>query len=245
MVIYDFGANKGQNLEYFLSKGYKVVAVEANRLLCDNIERKFSVAISENNLKVINCCLSETEDNKIVDFYIHKTNSVLSQFAVPSHDIITEFKKIQVISKKPSTIIKENGFPYYIKIDIEHYDLNVLRELMSSRVLPKYISVEAHHPEVLDLLIKNKHFVSFNAVRGATVHKLYKKFDSHSAGPFGNDIISPWLDKEGISSLFKMIKFGWIDIHASTIEVFPKANIKLQYYMGKVARIKHFIKTKF
>ena len=41
MVIYDFGANKGQNLKYYLSKKCKVVAIEANPELCLQIQKKF------------------------------------------------------------------------------------------------------------------------------------------------------------------------------------------------------------
>jgi predicted RNA methylase len=40
-VIYDFGANVGSNLGYYLAKADRVVAVEANPALCRAIEERF------------------------------------------------------------------------------------------------------------------------------------------------------------------------------------------------------------
>jgi hypothetical protein len=39
--IYDIGANKGQNIEYFLSISKKVIAVEPINELCLQIEKNF------------------------------------------------------------------------------------------------------------------------------------------------------------------------------------------------------------
>ena len=79
MIIYDFGANKGQNIKYYLSKKIKVVAIEANPDLCDLIRSKFKREVQEHKLIVLNNYLSETSNGLLVYFYVHKTRSVLSQ----------------------------------------------------------------------------------------------------------------------------------------------------------------------
>ena len=38
-IIYDFGANNGDNIEYYLLKSDLVIAVEANPELCDFIKK--------------------------------------------------------------------------------------------------------------------------------------------------------------------------------------------------------------
>ena len=43
--IFDFGANKGQNLSYFLSRADRVVAIEAVPEFCRGIETRFAKEI--------------------------------------------------------------------------------------------------------------------------------------------------------------------------------------------------------
>ena len=43
-IIFDIGANQGQNLNYFLEKADVVVAFEANSALVLNIREKFKLS---------------------------------------------------------------------------------------------------------------------------------------------------------------------------------------------------------
>jgi FkbM family methyltransferase len=246
MTIYDFGANKGQNLKYYLSKNYKVVAIEANPDLCNLINNKFINEIKLNKLIVLNNCLSETNDGALVDFYVHKKRNVLSQFTKPSDDILSEFVKIEVPSRKPSSIIKQFGEPYFIKIDLEHYDLNVLNELILNNVKAKYFSIEAHDKIILDTLIDSNLFKYFNLVKGDNFRLLYNNFNAHSAGPFGPDLISPWLDKNKIRDLVNELGYGWIDIHATSEDYITLNEINVDLYKnneGLKNRIHRYINT--
>ena len=56
-MIYDFGANDGVNLHYYLSKD-SVVAVEANPLLCEQMRERFPQPIRDGRLTVLNVALS-------------------------------------------------------------------------------------------------------------------------------------------------------------------------------------------
>lgn len=242
MIIYDFGANKGQNLKYYLSKKIKVVAIEANPDLCNLILKKFKNDIKEKNLIILNNCLSETSDGEFVDFYVHKSRTVLSQFTKPTELTINEFKKIQVKSRKPSSIIKEFGEPYFIKIDLEHYDLNVLNEIVKNNVIAKYFSIEAHNKDILETLINSNHYKYYNLVKGDNFKLLYNNFDSHSAGPFGKDLITPWLDKTKIKELVNILGYGWIDIHATSEEISKNNEINLNFYLNKETLIERILR---
>jgi FkbM family methyltransferase len=246
MIIYDFGANKGQNLKYYLSKNIKVVAIEANPDLCNLITNDFKNDIKENKLVILNNCLSEISDGEFVDFYVHNNRTVLSQFTKPSELTINEFKKIQVKSRKPSSIIKEFGEPYYIKIDLEHYDLNVLNELVKNNIAAKYFSIEAHNKNILDTLINSNQYKYYNLVKGDNFKLLYNNFDSHSAGPFGSDLITPWLDKTKIIELVDILGYGWIDIHATSEEIDNINQININFYINNetfIQRLQRFIKS--
>ena len=215
MVIYDFGANKGQNIDYYLSKNLLVVAVEANPILCDNISKKFYAEISFKKLVVLNYCLTDNKSGEYVNFYVHKKRNVLSQFTPPPKEIIDDYEVITVMSKKPSEIINEFGLPYYIKIDLEHYDYNVMNELLTNNINPKYLSVEVHDIQIIKKLFESKYFHFFNLVKGDTLSIVYPMFKPHSAGPFGSDFVTPWINENQMTNLIETIGVGWIDIHAS------------------------------
>ena len=50
-VIYDIGANNGQNIEYFLSKSKKVIALEPISELCIQIGKTFQRSVESGKLK--------------------------------------------------------------------------------------------------------------------------------------------------------------------------------------------------
>ena len=52
-IIYDLGANNGDNIEYYLLKSDLIIAVEANPKLCDFITKKFQQEIDNKKLIVL------------------------------------------------------------------------------------------------------------------------------------------------------------------------------------------------
>ena len=77
-AIFDIGANKGQNLSYFLDKADIVIAIEANTSLVKKIKSDFKQFIDNEKLIVENIALTDDENVKIKDFYISKEKDVLS-----------------------------------------------------------------------------------------------------------------------------------------------------------------------
>ena len=57
-LIFDLGANVGGNLEYYLTKAEKVVAVEANPSLCKGIRKKYHEYINSQNLYLVDACIT-------------------------------------------------------------------------------------------------------------------------------------------------------------------------------------------
>jgi len=227
MVIYDFGMNNGDDVAYYLKKDVRIVGVEANKALCDQVCRRFPEEIAAGRLTVLNVALSDRESAEPLTFYIHKTNHVLSQLPRPEDP--SQFDAVDVPCRTPASIVSEFGEPLYIKIDVEHFDGPVLRNLFQAGIFPPEISAEAHSVEVFALMVANG-YNSFSLVDGATVSTKYGSttietlkgpqaysFPYHSAGPFGADIRERWDDADTFLHTLSFSRLGWKDIHASTV----------------------------
>jgi FkbM family methyltransferase len=237
-VIYDFGMNEGLNLNYYLKKGFKVVGVDANPEVCNQVKSKFSDEIKSGRLFIENCILSDSDICEPGTFYLHKEHSVLGQFPVPTREEMESFTPIRVPQRKASDIIKQYGSPHYIKIDLEKYDHLVLRDLANEKIKPPFLSAEAQTVEVfLSLLLMG--YEVFNLVDGPSVDINYSKtqintpqgkidfsFDTHSAGPFGYDIKSSWLHRNNFLYFLIFNSLGWKDVHATTI-LQPDKDVKI------------------
>ena len=168
-AIFDIGANKGQNLSYFLDKADIVIAIEANTNLVKQIKSDFKQFIDNERLIVENVALIDDENVKNIDFYISKVNNVLSTLYP---DDKSKFYKQEVRCEKASLLINNYLKNYdisqieYIKIDIEGADKLVLNDLIKNDILAKNLSVECNDPEVIEFLLKSK-YKFFKLVKGA------------------------------------------------------------------------------
>ncbi|MBS1586478.1 MAG: FkbM family methyltransferase [Bacteroidetes bacterium] len=138
-LVYDIGLHDGKDTDYYLHKGYNVVAVDANPVMIRRAEKKYATAIREGRLVLLNVAISDVEAE--VSFTISEEDqfSSLDEGAAKRGGIS---KKVTVHSKKLSTLFAEHGVPHYCKIDIEGHDSIALQTLAQDS-LPPYISVEA------------------------------------------------------------------------------------------------------
>lgn len=239
-IIYDFGANNGDDLPYYLKKADLVVAVEANPSLCRQMEERFSPAIRDGRLRIENCVVVIEGEDPQVYFYLHRRRHVLGQFPPPDESVIGDYEKVLLPSQPVMQIVRRHGAPYYIKIDIEHYDEAILKELFRNGVRPPFISAEASSIQVFALLAGLGEYGAFKLVDGATVGKKYRNhiiqvgegreaysFPPHSAGPFGEDIAGEWMNADDLFHVLAAKGLGWKDIHAtSTVELDSESQVE-------------------
>jgi FkbM family methyltransferase len=231
-IIYDLGANVGSNLEYYLKKADRVVAVEANPALAEKLRIQFASAISAGQLFIEQSVISVEKDVAHVPFYIHKLHSAISQFPKPDAAILDDFNCVLLPAKSIAAIIKQYGAPWYIKIDLEHYDAIVLKSLFENDIRPPFISAEAHHADILISLAGIGGYQAFQSVDAYVIPNQFKNhtiqtrngaekysFASHSAGPCADDLGGRWLTAENIIGQLAVERFGWKDIHATTEHV--------------------------
>ena len=60
-LIYDLGCNDGEDTDFYLRKGFRVLAIDADALLSDHVRRRFSRYIADGRLKVIQGLISDSK----------------------------------------------------------------------------------------------------------------------------------------------------------------------------------------
>lgn len=243
-LVYDVGMNNGDDVEYYLAKGLRVIGIEANEDLCRLCTSRFANDISSGNLKIIQRAVGPAEGE--ANFFINNREHVRSTL-VPqdTEDGTWSCSPIQI--SKLSSIIRQNGEPFYVKIDVEFMDHVILKDLSENKIIPPYISSESHVIDVFRELICMG-YEYFNLIDGASVYKKFHHhrialidggtaifdFPSHSTGPFGDDIPEPWLNQNQLLQKLMAVGLGWKDIHATTI-----VPSRLNLWTGDLVRYDH------
>ena len=146
-LIFDVGMNNGDDTAYYLHRGFRVVAIEADPTLSSQAHERFADAIRSGRLEVVNAAIGPREE--VAEFWIcdqHREwnsfdRTIASRNGLPHHSI--------PVSCRPfSRFLKQYGTPSYLKIDIEGHDHYCLQDLEPGD-LPRYVSVEMGALETL------------------------------------------------------------------------------------------------
>jgi FkbM family methyltransferase len=231
-LIFDIGMHIGQDTEFYLAKGFKVIAIEANPLLAEEASTRFSKYIESQQLKILNVGIDDQEG--FFPFYVNDTLSEWGSFIKVIGERGNLFHEIQVNCVTLDRIIQEHGIPYYLKVDIEGKDLKAIQRLTSFSAKPKYVSVENGNGGLLECLYQLG-YRYFKFINQANYDKwrcpdparegLYidYKFPHGSSGLFGEETEGEWksyeLVKEEIDAYWNRpdldaTKHGWYDLHA-------------------------------
>ncbi|PJE67694.1 hypothetical protein COU95_00990 [Candidatus Shapirobacteria bacterium CG10_big_fil_rev_8_21_14_0_10_40_9] len=241
-LIFDLGFHNGDDSDFYLKKGFKVVAVEANPELISNGMERFQKDIDKKRLIIINKAVSNNLGR--VNFYIHPTKSdwgSCDQGMAESDGSKSKTVSVETISL--IDLCKEFGIPRYVKVDIEGCDAMVAKQLSSLENKPQFVSFEIskqNYKEIFSWLnvAGYKKFQLVNQLNNPdrkpeeaqTVtegKKIDYQFTKYSSGFFGNDLPNDkWLSyKEALTRYekYKELKIidnkelvlGWLDLHAS------------------------------
>jgi len=143
-LIYDIGMHNGDDAAHYLDLGYNVIAIDASPDLVREGRQRFQSFINSNKLQILNVGISNQEGS--FDFYENKKNSAWNSFdkGIGTRDG-ADFVVRKIQTRRLDQIVREKGLPYYMKIDIEGYDMFCLQALQESGLKPKFISVELGH----------------------------------------------------------------------------------------------------
>jgi hypothetical protein len=232
--VFDFGANHGQNLDYYLHKAKTVVAIEANPILCEEIQIKYQKFVNQKRLFIENrIIIDNISDNQIeTKFYLNSRKDQHSKIDPPV--VISEdWTEIKGIGECASSIIgryiqSQTKQTFFCKFDLEFFDFRAVQEIFNSGIYPNLLSVELHDVRIFKLITDTGVYKKFVVIEGIDVGRKLKnvmlsnsrdgkiiEFLPHMAGPWGDDIPKPWIGVNSMRILLKIVGGGWRDLHVS------------------------------
>ena len=234
-LIADIGMHDGRDTDFYLKKGFRVVAVEANPQLAEMNMKQFARYIKEGDLTIINAALGDFEGP--VSFYVNDRKSDWSSI----HRSIADrdgggVRVVEVPSMRASEFFNLYKEIFYAKIDIEGADGDALLGMMKSACRPVYLSAEASNVWLLGVMrgMGYREFKMINqsyyfdwCLPNPAVHGDYidYQFKSGSSGPFGEEAAGEWKDVNTIAEAFSAVQrageilpgqmiHSWWDFHA-------------------------------
>jgi FkbM family methyltransferase len=227
-LIYDIGCHNGQDSDFYLKKGFSVIAVEANPALCRDIKSRFAAEIQNGRFVLIEKAIAEQDGD--VSFFVHK-ESIWSTIRsdVADRHASSDITEIRVPTTKLSGLIRQYGVPHYLKIDIEGADHLCLQELATLRAKPQFLSTEIEQGCWRDFetglhLLKAARFRQFAIINQATVPQQHgpvparegcfvdHQFELGAAGLFGAELPRAWISEAAIRTQYVKL-YGLNKLH--------------------------------
>lgn len=212
-LIFDVGMDCCQDTDFYLAKGFRVVAVDANPAACAAARDRYSREIAAGRLTILNRAIAETSEP--LTFYVHTTAAPLSTADKSLRDRQIKrngavYEEVQVEGLRPADMVEAYGVPYFAKIDIEGYDLIFLKGFEAAKEKPLYLSTEldfrAYRKQVDYLLSLGYREFALVGQMGAYLEKpprparvgldIDHEFAPYASGLFGPELPVAWESPE-------------------------------------------------
>ncbi|TCL75624.1 FkbM family methyltransferase [Rhizobium sp. BK251] len=234
LLVYDLGMNNGDDAEYYLKRGFRVVGLEANPSLCEKARVRFAREIADGRMTVIHAAIWETSGE--TRFFVNLENDHWSSIDIGwAGRNESSCSEITVRCVTLPELFSIHGVPHYLKIDVEGVDHVVLEQLRSMDAPPRFVSVEdcRFGFEYMKSLAASG-YDGFKLLDQSTVGGMFDEVADHafkpgSSGPFGEDVPGPWLSYEHMVDLYSRTvrdfegnrlapRTQWWDIHCTRIQ---------------------------
>ena len=177
-LIFDVGANHGYKSDIFLRLGARVVAIDPDpENLAILTQRFLSYRLQKKPVTIV--CKAVGDTNSIERMWIDTPgsakNTLSDKWAKTLREDTTRFgaslgftEAREVVTTTLADLVATHGFPFFVKIDVEGYELAVLRGM---RAPVPYLSFEVNLPEFrqegvecIDILARLSMKTEFNYV---------------------------------------------------------------------------------
>ena len=223
-LVYDIGAHKGEDTEFYLKKGFRVVAIEANPDLYSDLLEKFKKEIEESRLILLNCAISDRPGE--IDFFVNEKLSIWGtahpQWAERNRKMGAPSRRIKVKAETMEDVFERQGIPYYMKVDIEGADMFCVYALRKFSKRPDYLSIESDKVHWRNLrnefhVLKELGYHKFKVVDQGKICSQIEplpslegtytshRFKSSSSGLFGKDLPGEWLTMNQAINKYRLI----------------------------------------
>ncbi|MFL9828897.1 FkbM family methyltransferase, partial [Rhodoplanes sp. SY1] len=137
-LVFDLGLHEGHDTRFYLDKGFRVVALEANPRFCEMAQASFA----GRDCAVVARALAR-EANSEITFYIRDDSTGWSSlFQDVAERDGRPSKTVRVSTTTTSDLFDTYGVPYYVKCDIEGADAIFVAQLAEDGRLPPFVSIE-------------------------------------------------------------------------------------------------------
>lgn len=237
--VIDVGMHDGKDSEYYLRRGFKVIAFEANPELCKNAVKYFANKGYDDRIDIRNLAISH-KPGEALSFFVNRHNSTWSSLDEKLGKRRDGAEEITVttcdLGEELSQVFH---LIHMVKIDIEGFDAVALQQLLSHPNPPKYVSVENGTLQMITLLanagydgfkFSNQREVPYQPKPKDQKHGYIvdTSFAKGASGHFGEDIIGGWRNKNEAVILCNALSaarevasgnlfaeaIGWFDMHA-------------------------------
>jgi FkbM family methyltransferase len=226
-LIFDVGMHLGEDTEFYLEKGFRVVGVEADPALCAAVAERLRDHVTSGQLIIVNAAIAEEPGR--ATFYRDPDNSiwgttepdwVARNASLGTH--IERVERIEVEAVTMESILAAHGAPYYMKVDIEGRDMLCVAALRQFDDRPKYLSIEASKTALTDVdaelgLMSELGYRDFKVVPQHAVASQVPprpsregryaawRFAHGSSGLFGEEAPGDWVDLERARQAYRPI----------------------------------------
>jgi FkbM family methyltransferase len=225
-LIVDVGMCDGADTAFYLAKGFRVIAVEANPALVKRAAERFVTQVDNGSLKIVSNAIGKVGGR--TRFFVHRTKDDWStlregQWSTDEADLI------EVDCVTLDSILRQHGIPYYLKIDIEGSDEHAISALWNVSDLPFYVSAEAQTPAIIQQLYELG-YRAFKLVDQSPAQRsalpwipkegryVQMTFGGYHSGPFGEETPGEWKTREEVLAEYRRElakkEPSWYDFHA-------------------------------
>jgi hypothetical protein len=227
-LIYDVGMHKGQDTDFYLKKGYRVIGFEANPENAAFCRGRFADAVADGRLIIVEGAIAEnfTSNGKPakIKFYRNENHSLWGStsedWAYRNEVMGTTHEMIDVVAVDFGKCMEKYGVPFYMKADIVGSEVICLRAMLEFENKPDYLSIRSEKVifrrlgAEFDLLEKLGYNI-FKAVRQdfEKVHvsvptpegDVPYEFEEGASGPFAGESPGEWKAREAVLKEYKKV----------------------------------------
>ena len=232
-IVFDLGAHKGEDSDFYLRKGFRVIAVEASEKLYASILDKFRDHPKSADFTIVNYAITE-QDDQLITFYENTEKSVwgtvFDTWNARNTKLHSSSTKTTVKTIRLDTLIKQQLGPTdsieYIKIDIEGADMMALKSLVGINQRPRFISLESEKiswPGLMEefRVLTELGYSKFKIIDQSKISSqqcpypskegeyIDYKFTTGSSGLFGDELPGEWLSLNDAIKAYKKIFVGY------------------------------------
>lgn len=211
-LVFDVGAHRGEDSDFYLKLGYKVVAVEANPELVAHLKQRFAREIDRGTYILVDKAIGDSDGE--ISFFVNEQLSVWGttdpNWALRNRRLGAESTEVRVQCVRFIDLLRRHGCPHYLKIDIEGADMLCVNALALTECRPTYVSIESNKTSWRELLKEFDALESLGYRKFKVVDQLAHKnghfkssldsqitysFEDGASGPFGDDLDGEWLTR--------------------------------------------------